>query len=59
MRAVPGRRPRRGGRLLARPALRRVLQVRGSRQPVRVRTQTRQGQRRLDQECRLQGGAHR
>ena len=58
MRAVPGRRPRRGGRLPAWPALRRVLPVRGSRQCVGVRTRTGRPRGRLDQERRLQGGAH-
>ena len=58
MRAVNRRRPRRGGRLLARPALRRVLPVRGSRQCVGVRTRTGRPRGRLDQERRLQGGAH-
>ena len=41
------------------PALRRLLPVRGTRQPVRVRAATGGRRRRLDQERRLQGGAHR
>ena len=57
--APQGRRARRGGRLRARPALRRLLPVRGSRQPVRVRAAAGSRRRRLDQERRLQGGAHR